>query len=662
VQTLPVKVGSSSRASSISIRSEKSSRSAESGQNDSKQERTAYESVELAGQTEEEQQLQGQTEEQQHLQEEEEDGKEYAQAKEDEEEEEENEKEEEEEKEAPTGTAYELTQRFQAQAKKLLGALDMEISRLETELATKKQDGDLQAIFEINNALSTKQAERLVLTTFKSDLHMETKFDIISPGHSPLKTDGTQAPRRAHVEDNVVTSLKEMVEVQQQLICKLQAVAKNTGFEREVEEILEERMESFVEKRMLRLEQIRTACRFRHLVMQGRNKTLDTREKKIKAKTDMLFSREFEVEDGERKLNEKKVREAAMAERRLLELMEAQKQADELDRFRARIEAERDDLIQRKAALDQQLNEINVKTRQQLAERKELRKERLEFEKAKQMREMADARKKNPKVAQKPVEAADGGKDKDKGGASPPRSPPPLSPEIPVDKRLLAVTELYMPLPIAWPGRSPQPKKGPGAIKSIFELLQPVGPHQPWVQARQEAPPLTVPQPKQTGSRELRERSLREFERAVAPASAPNPSSGFGRQSSQSPAIGKKKNVTVDRLVADTPWTADIVGWTTAASEILDSPIRPPSAGTVSEKLPQIPNSSTPGKAAGKGGDSGIRAQSGETDAVQHANNSDSQGAMSANSRIPSTQNPVVLIFGESSKSVVLLPPPFFRA
>jgi hypothetical protein len=659
---LPVKVGSSSRASSISIRSEKSSRSAESGQNDSKQERTAYESVELAGQTEEEQQLQGQTEEQQHLQEEEEDGKEYAQAKEDEEEEEENEKEEEEEKEAPTGTAYELTQRFQAQAKKLLGALDMEISRLETELATKKQDGDLQAIFEINNALSTKQAERLVLTTFKSDLHMETKFDIISPGHSPLKTDGTQAPRRAHVEDNVVTSLKEMVEVQQQLICKLQAVAKNTGFEREVEEILEERMESFVEKRMLRLEQIRTACRFRHLVMQGRNKTLDTREKKIKAKTDMLFSREFEVEDGERKLNEKKVREAAMAERRLLELMEAQKQADELDRFRARIEAERDDLIQRKAALDQQLNEINVKTRQQLAERKELRKERLEFEKAKQMREMADARKKNPKVAQKPVEAADGGKDKDKGGASPPRSPPPLSPEIPVDKRLLAVTELYMPLPIAWPGRSPQPKKGPGAIKSIFELLQPVGPHQPWVQARQEAPPLTVPQPKQTGSRELRERSLREFERAVAPASAPNPSSGFGRQSSQSPAIGKKKNVTVDRLVADTPWTADIVGWTTAASEILDSPIRPPSAGTVSEKLPQIPNSSTPGKAAGKGGDSGIRAQSGETDAVQHANNSDSQGAMSANSRIPSTQNPVVLIFGESSKSVVLLPPPFFRA
>jgi len=662
VQTLPVKVGSSSRASSISIRSEKSSRSAESGQNDSKQERTAYESVELAGQTEEEQQLQGQTEEQQHLQEEEEDGKEYAQAKEDEEEEEENEKEEEEEKEAPTGGAYELTQRFQAQAKKLLGALDMEISRLETELATKKQDGDLQAIFEINNALSTKQAERLVLTTFKSDLHMETKFDIISPGHSPLKTDGTQAPRRAHVEDNVVTSLKEMVEVQQQLICKLQAVAKNTGFEREVEEILEERMESFVEKRMLRLEQIRTACRFRHLVMQGRNKTLDTREKKIKAKTDMLFSREFEVEDGERKLNEKKVREAAMAERRLLELMEAQKQADELDRFRARIEAERDDLIQRKAALDQQLNEINVKTRQQLAERKELRKERLEFEKAKQMREMADARKKNPKVAQKPVEAADGGKDKDKGGASPPRSPPPLSPEIPVDKRLLAVTELYMPLPIAWPGRSPQPKKGPGAIKSIFELLQPVGPHQPWVQARQEAPPLTVPQPKQTGSRELRERSLREFERAVAPASAPNPSSGFGRQSSQSPAIGKKKNVTVDRLVADTPWTADIVGWTTAASEILDSPIRPPSAGTVSEKLPQIPNSSTPGKAAGKGGDSGIRAQSGETDAVQHANNSDSQGAMSANSRIPSTQNPVVLIFGESSKSVVLLPPPFFRA
>jgi hypothetical protein len=662
VQTLPVKVGSSSRASSISIRSEKSSRSAESGQNDSKQERTAYESVELAGQTEEEQQLQGQTEEQQHLQEEEEDGKEYAQAKEDEEEEEENEKEEEEEKEAPTGTAYELTQRFQAQAKKLLGALDMEISRLETELATKKQDGDLQAIFEINNALSTKQAERLVLTTFKSDLHMETKFDIISPGHSPLKTDGTQAPRRAHVEDNVVTSLKEMVEVQQQLICKLQAVAKNTGFEREVEEILEERMESFVEKRMLRLEQIRTACRFRHLVMQGRNKTLDTREKKIKAKTDMLFSREFEVEDGERKLNEKKVREAAMAERRLLELMEAQKQADELDRFRARIEAERDDLIQRKAALDQQLNEINVKTRQQLAERKELRKERLEFEKAKQMREMADARKKNPKVAQKPVEAADGGKDKDKGGASPPRSPPPLSPEIPVDKRLLAVTELYMPLPIAWPGLSPEPKKGPGAIKSIFELLQPVGPHQPWVQARQEAPPLTVPQPKQTGSRELRERSLREFERAVAPASAPNPSSGFGRQSSQSPAIGKKKNVTVDRLVADTPWTADIVGWTTAASEILDSPIRPPSAGTVSEKLPQIPNSSTPGKAAGKGGDSGIRAQSGETDAVQHANNSDSQGAMSANSRIPSTQNPVVLIFGESSKSVVLLPPPFFRA
>ncbi len=78
MQTLPVKVGSSSRASSISIRSEKSSRSAESGQNDSKQERTAYESVELAGQTEEEQQLQGQTEEQQHLQEEEEDGKEYA--------------------------------------------------------------------------------------------------------------------------------------------------------------------------------------------------------------------------------------------------------------------------------------------------------------------------------------------------------------------------------------------------------------------------------------------------------------------------------------------------------------------------------------------------------------------------------------------------------
>ena len=648
MQTLPVKFVCSSRESSISSRSEKSSRSAKSGKDDSKQERTAQESLELAGQTEEEQQL---------LQEEE-DGKEFEQAKEkqeegeeeaeeeaEEEEDEEEEEKQEEEEEAPTGGAYELTQRFQAQAKNLLDALDMEISRFETELATKKQDGDLQAVFEVNNALATKQAERLVLTTFTPGFHMETKFEIVSPGTSPVKTDGTQAPKRAHVEDNVVANLKERVEVQQQLICKLQAVASNTGFEKQVEEILEERIESFVEKRMVRLEQIRTACRFRHLVMQGRSKMLDKREKKMQAKIDMLFSREFEVEEGERRLNEKKVREAAVAERRLLELMEAQKQADELDRFRARIEAERDDLIQRKAALDQQLNEINVKTRQQLAERKELRKERLEFEKAKQMREMADARKKNPKVAQKPVEAADGGKDKDKGGASPPRSPPPLSPEIPVDKRLLAVTEMYMPLPNAWPGRSPAPKKGPGAIKSIFELLQPVGPHQPRAQARQEAPPLAAPQPKLTVSKE---RSL-----------GPNPSPDFGRQSSQSPATGKKKNVAIDSCVADTPWTADIVGWTTATSEILDSPLpRPPFTANAPDKLPQIPkNAATPGKAAGKGGEKGIRAQSGETDAVQHAHNSESQGAMSANSRIPATQNSVVLIFGES---VVLLPPLFF--
>ena len=289
MQTLPVKFGSSSR-----------SNSAKSGKDDSKQERTAQENLELAGQTEEE--------EQQLLQEEE-DGKEYEQSKQeearegeksadklfveklfvdiDEEQgnqvqakemaskadyiklnvlgpehpkEEEEEEGEEEEEEAPTGGAYELTQRFQAQATVLLDALNMEISRLETELTTNKQDGDLQAVFEVNNALAAKQAERLVLTTFTPLFHMETKFEIVSPGHSPLKTDGTQAPRRAHVEDKVVNMLKERVEVQQQLICKLQAVASNTGFEKQVEEILEERMESFVEKRMLRLEQIRTAA------------------------------------------------------------------------------------------------------------------------------------------------------------------------------------------------------------------------------------------------------------------------------------------------------------------------------------------------------------------------------------------------------------------
>ena len=39
------------------------------------------------------------------------------------------------------------------------------------------------------------------------------------------------------------------------------------------------------------------------------------------------------------------------------------------------------------------------------------------------------------------------------------------------DKRLLGVTEVCMPLPVIWPGRSPEPKKGPGAVTSIFDLL-----------------------------------------------------------------------------------------------------------------------------------------------------------------------------------------------
>ena len=74
------------------------------------------------------------------------------------------------------------------------------------------------------------------------------------------------------------------------------------------------------------------------------------------------------------------MQEAAAAARRLIELKEAKREADALDQFQHRLEADRAVLSERKIALDQQLLEINVKARQLLDDRKELRKERLACE------------------------------------------------------------------------------------------------------------------------------------------------------------------------------------------------------------------------------------------------------------------------------------------
>ena len=132
MQTLVVKFRSSSRGSSLS------SRSAKSGKNDSKKQELSIgalvqESLDLASQTLPEEQTleEGNGEEG-----EEEMAAEY---------EDEYDEEEEEEEEA-TGGAYELTQKFQAQATKLLEALDSQIAELETELATARRDGDAEAI------------------------------------------------------------------------------------------------------------------------------------------------------------------------------------------------------------------------------------------------------------------------------------------------------------------------------------------------------------------------------------------------------------------------------------------------------------------------------------------------------------------------------------
>ena len=593
MQTLVVKFRSSSRGSSLS------SRSAKSGKNDSKKQELSIgalvqESLDLASQTLPEEQTleEGNGEEG-----EEEMAAEY---------EDEYDEEEEEEEEA-TGGAYELTQKFQAQATKLLEALDSQIAELETELATARRDGDAEAIFEITNALTAKQAERLVLVKFKPDFNIETKMEIFSPAQSPLQSPARRrrAPGQAHLEeDPLVASLQERVQVQQELLVKLQAAASGAGLEQQVEDILEERMDAFVEHRMVRLEQMRAACRFRHLVMQGRNKTLDKREKRMQDRIDKLHSREFDVEEGERKLNEKKVREAAAAERRLLELREAQKEADELDRYRAKLEKERNDLNQRKAALDQQLGEVNFKSRQLLADRKELRKERLEFEKAKQLREMAEARKKNPKLAKKPDQAGDGGKDTDTGNISPPKSPPPKSPQaqnfdLSGDKRVLGVTELCMPLPSVWPGRSPEPKKGPGAISSIFELLQPVGPHHLLARAHGKLP-MSAPQPKRAVAKGVCERSpgpdAVSQEQESGPSSA-GPSSAGKKKPASSRSISRAAHV---------PVAADIVGWATE-EEHVHSPIP-------QDRLPQIQDKR---QAGGRGGEKDQRARSTETDAVQ---------------------------------------------
>jgi len=230
----------------------------------------------------------------------------------------EDEEEEDELEDVANGAANELTSTFQEQAAKMLKALDEEIRRLAADIDTAQDDPE--ALFELNNAIGEKHAERLALVSFKLDLGVEKKLEVVtaaSPLQSPLR-----APRStgAHNPDEL-SELKERLRQQQDIISKLNASASGGDLVAAKEAILRERLDEHVEEKMTWLEHVRAACRFRHLVMDGRIKIMDKREKRLNDRLNKLDSREFDIVDGEKRLDEKKAREAAAAGTRVKEGM-----------------------------------------------------------------------------------------------------------------------------------------------------------------------------------------------------------------------------------------------------------------------------------------------------------------------------------------------------
>jgi len=92
-------------------------------------------------------------------------------------------------------------------------------------------------------------------------------------------------------------------------------------------------------------------------------------------------------------------------------------------------------------------------------------------EKSQRLKEAAEARKKNPKLAKNEPTSRE--KELDSGKVTQEGRGPhgAITPKVVQgedadsgDKRILGVRELVLPLPHVWPGRGPEPKKGCGAI------------------------------------------------------------------------------------------------------------------------------------------------------------------------------------------------------
>jgi hypothetical protein len=218
--------------------------------------------------------------------------------------------------EVPHGAIHQLTAYFQEEAVKILRSLTAEILDLNECIEAARDDPE--ALFDLNNALNEKQAERLALISFKVKYKIDETLDGLTPLQSPLESPLGRASRArgAHgsEEDSpVVSALKDRVRQQQEIITKLNVTASGADLVPGKEVILEERLDEFVEEKMTWLEQVRAACRFRHLVMQGRVKIMDKREKRLEDRLNKLDGREFDIVEGEKRLDEKKAREAAVA-------------------------------------------------------------------------------------------------------------------------------------------------------------------------------------------------------------------------------------------------------------------------------------------------------------------------------------------------------------
>ena len=288
-------------------------------------------------------------------------------------------------------TARELTSDFEARASGMLSELDGAIAALRAELAAQSEDAERASALQ--SALTEKQSERMVLISFQLRLQGDS-LEASSRSRSP-SPHSVRAPQATGREKNdaamaesltvanggtVVTALRERVAQQQELIIKLQAVTSGDALDRRVEEVLLERLDEHSELAFSRLEKARAIVQFRHQIMKGKTKILDRREERVQRSLEGMYGREYEVEKAERQLEANKEQEAVASEARLQELRAAELQFENYMVLGRQIQEQSDKLSEREAELERVLGDIKEQRELLLTERKELRKERLLFD------------------------------------------------------------------------------------------------------------------------------------------------------------------------------------------------------------------------------------------------------------------------------------------